>query len=281
MTGPGTGHHVVAVFADDPAGGSLLGVVPAAGTLPAERMRALAAGLGTDETAFVLPPEDGGSYRVRVFTRRGESPHGGHSAVGTAATLVRLGLLPAGPVVQECGGARQVLTAHADRATLTGRFDTEVTPLPAGSLLAATGLTPADVVAPGPGSAGFAFLPVRADALARVRADHGRMRADGLPAVCVVAWDTDRHLARTRLFAPGFDIPEDPACGPVAMALGAWLAGTGTVTRPAFGHTVLQGTEMGRPARLVCATEVAGRSADCTVTGRVTATTTDHAGTPH
>jgi trans-2,3-dihydro-3-hydroxyanthranilate isomerase len=268
-------HHVVAMFADQPAGGSLLGVVPGAASLSTETMRAIAAGLGTDETAFVLPPSDDASYRVRVFTPRGESPHGGHSAVGTAATLVRLGLVPAGPVVQECGATQQVLTAQADRATLTGRFGTEVTPLAPEPLLAVTGLGPADIVAPGPGSAGFAFLPVRADALARTRPDYPRMRAEGLPAVCVVAWAADRRLARVRLFAPGFDIPEDPACGPIAMALGAWLAGTGSIVDRTFGYTVSQGVEMGRPARLDCTVTVSGGLADCTVTGLVTPTALD------
>src|SRR5688572_30613294 len=46
------------------------------------------------ETAFVLPPEAGGDFRVRIFNPTFEMPMAGHPTVGTAFVLARLGLIP-------------------------------------------------------------------------------------------------------------------------------------------------------------------------------------------
>ncbi|MEU3602315.1 PhzF family phenazine biosynthesis protein [Streptomyces sp. NPDC006798] len=274
-------YEIVRMCAEGPYPGGDLAVVPDAAGLDGAAMAAVAAGLGTTETVFVRPAGAAGEdYRVRVFQPTGETPFGSHSAIGTAATLVRLGIVPAGPVAQGCGPARQTLTADATGAVLLGRDPLPGTGLDPGPLLAAAGLTRADAAADTTGDAPtatgfgapFPLLPVRGSALARARPDPARMAAEGLKALCLVAADpapatghttngADRPTAvRARLFAPGFGIPDDPACAPVALALGRWLAATGRLPAGDGVHryTVRLGSGTPRTGRLECAVTVAG-----------------------
>ncbi|MDT0492873.1 PhzF family phenazine biosynthesis protein [Streptomyces griseus] len=282
-------YEVVDMFTDRPFAGSTLAVVPDADGLSTEAMGAIAAELNAAETAFVLPATaPDATYRVRVFTPTAESPGGGHSCVGTAATLVRTGAVPAGRVVQECGPARHVLTAQADRATLTLTGPAPGSGLDPAPLLAAVGLAAGDAYGGSPRAEGFgtpfAFLPVRETALARAEPDPARMAAAALPALCLLTWDGPRRTARTRLFAPGFGITEDPACAPVAAALGLWLARTGRLPAEPGSHayTLRQGAEAGRPALLTCTLTVPdGSPPHAAVTGRVTAVAHGRITTPH
>ena len=50
-------------------------------------MQALALELGLSETVFVLPPREGGTVRIRIFTPRNELPFAGHPCLGTAFVL--------------------------------------------------------------------------------------------------------------------------------------------------------------------------------------------------
>src|SRR4051812_34030440 len=50
-------------------------------------MQALARELNLSETTFVLPPEQGGHARVRIFTPERELPFAGHPTLGTAFVL--------------------------------------------------------------------------------------------------------------------------------------------------------------------------------------------------
>jgi len=258
-------YEVVDMFAEAPFAGSPLGVVPDAADLTSDAMASVARAIDTPETAFVLPPSDSyATYRVRVFTPAGETPHGAHSAAGTAATLVRLGRFPAGRLVQECGSARHRVTATVTGATLLAEGPARLLDLDPAPLLAAAGLTAADLAGP-PRSAGyrtgFAFLPVRPGAVRAARPDPRRFR-DDLPALCVVSWDGSRHTATTRVFAPGFGIPEDPACGPVAAALGVWLVGEDlAATDGTQDYTVRQDAGPGRSSRFTCSVTVAGGQA--------------------
>jgi trans-2,3-dihydro-3-hydroxyanthranilate isomerase len=281
-------YEVVNMFTGRPFTGSPLAVVPDAGALSTPDMRALSAEINTTETAFVLPPtHPEATYRVRVFTPGAEAKGGGHSCVGTAATLVRLGAVPAGPVTQECGGALQRLHAGPDRATLTARDPLDGVRVEAGSLLAAVGLTPDDLDALSPWATGFGarfpFLPVRDKAVSRAEPDSVRLLAAQVPTLCLFHWDGAARRAHARLFAPGFGIPDDPACAPVALALGALLVHTGGLPPHDGTHTytVDQGADTGRPATLHGTVEVRdGSVTHAAVTGAVTPVASGHAAVP-
>jgi trans-2,3-dihydro-3-hydroxyanthranilate isomerase len=266
-------YEIVDMFAESLFTGSPLGVVAHADGLSDAEMGAIAAELNVTETAFVFPPDSPDTtYRVRVFTPSGESPYGGHSSVGTAATLVRRGAIPPGPVVQECGGAQQFLTAESGRATLADASPAQVRNVDPAPLAAAVGLTVRDLADAPARMAGFAYLPVQEGAIATATPDFALMSRAKLPALCLVAWDPASRRARTRLFAPGFGIPEDPACAPVAIALGVWLVDGGLLPTSDGTHefAVRQGAEAGRPARLDCTVTVEhGRAVNGTTTGQV------------
>ncbi|CAM5234906.1 phenazine biosynthesis-like protein [Streptomyces spiroverticillatus] len=273
-------YEIVDMFTDTPYGGCALGVVLDAAGLSTADMLAVARETALTETAFVVPPGlPGSTYGVRVMTPAGESPFGGHSAVGTASALVRAGRLAAGEAVQECGGRQLTVVAGADGSTV--RVAGEPLALPQwdpGPLLAACGLTDADLTG-APQLAGFgpAFhvLPVDAQALARASADlSDPVWADCADAV-LVAWDAANSTARVRVFAPGYGMPEDPACASAALGLGVWLAREKALSSTEGRHSyeVRQGEDLGRPATLSCTVDlVEGHARAATVHGRVTAT---------
>jgi trans-2,3-dihydro-3-hydroxyanthranilate isomerase len=281
-------YELVDMFTDVPFAGSPLGVIPDAGSLNTQAMQAIAAELNTTETVFVLPPlSPRADYRVRVFSPIAETPFGGHSSVGTAATLVRLGLIPAGPVTQECGQALQPLVANATHATMVGRTAVVEKSLDTTILLDITGQSTADLADMRPSAVGFgapfAFLPVRPAALAGLCVNHGKLADAGLPALCVFCWQPASRTAMARVFAPGFGIPEDPACAPIGMALGAWLVGAGLLATANGSHdyTIHQGAETGRPAILTGTVTVHdGRVTEGTVTGQVTPVASGRIATP-
>ncbi|GGT29146.1 PhzF family phenazine biosynthesis protein [Streptomyces purpureus] len=272
-------YEIVDMFTDTPFAGCALGVVPDASGLGYGDMRAVAGEIALTETAFVLPPlSPEATYRVRVFTPDGESPYGGHSSVGTAATLVRTGRVPAGAVVQECGGKLLSLDASPEGAVLTVRGEP---PAPRtwdhAAPLAACGLTDDDLVGR-PRVAGFGpafhILPVRAEAVARAVRDASAPVWDTCPDAVVVAYDRATRCARVRVFAPGYGMPEDPACASAALGLGPWLAHAGLLPGAdgTFDYRVLQGAEMGRPATLRCTVTVRGaRAVAAGVFGQVAA----------
>ena len=80
--------QTVDVFTDRKFGGNPLAVVPDARRPPAEQMQAIAAEFNLAETTFVLPPKDpANTAEVRIFTPKAEMPFAGHPNVGTAFVL--------------------------------------------------------------------------------------------------------------------------------------------------------------------------------------------------
>ncbi|SDT18331.1 PhzF family phenazine biosynthesis protein [Actinopolymorpha singaporensis] len=272
---PSRPYEIVDVFTDRPYAGNPLAVVLDAEVMSGEVMQTLAKEFNLSETAFVLPPESGGDYRVRIFTPGAELPFAGHPSVGTAATLARLGRIRSGDVVQECGAGNLPVHVDGDLATITGGKPVLGSTLDPGPLLAAAGLGFADLLGPPAQTAAagvdHVFLPVIDEAVARASLDSGAARAQGVKKVYLFSWDADRREAHARLFAPELGIAEDPATGSAALALGVWLVGNGLV--PGDGetaYTVVQGAELGRPSRLDCVVRAQeGQARETRVTGQV------------
>ena len=80
---------VVDVFTDTPLTGNQLAVFTDARELDGELMQALALEVGFSETTFVLPAEEGGHARVRIFNPRHEMAFAGHPILGTAWVLAQ------------------------------------------------------------------------------------------------------------------------------------------------------------------------------------------------
>ncbi|MFC0437708.1 PhzF family phenazine biosynthesis protein [Kutzneria buriramensis] len=277
-------YHLVDMFADGPLTGCALAVVPDAEHLDDETMAAIARELGTSETAFVLPPtQPEATHRVRIFTPQGESPFGGHSAVGTACMLVRLGRLAPGRLVQQCGERVLPVDADADHATLTATRPLNITKFDATRLAEACSVPPHGLAATAGFGPAFHLMPTDPDslALAALRPEHPVWR--GEKDLFVFAWNPEEHTAHARMFAPGYGMPEDPACASAALALGPWLVDSGLLPADTGCHEyhVRQGIELRRPSTLHGQVQVAdGRVVSVTVTGAVLPAASGHLTVP-
>jgi PhzF family phenazine biosynthesis protein len=88
---------------------------------------------------------------------------------------------------------------------------------------------------------------------------------DRVTGVHLYVWDSsDGADIQSRMFAPRYGVPEDPATGSANVALIGLLAHLHPAANLRLTKTIRQGIEMGRPSRLMAS---ADKSA-----GRVTAT---------
>jgi len=281
-------YEVVDVFTDAAFAGNPLAVVLDGDALSTEQMQALAREFNLSETVFPTAPPPGASslaaaspaqpgghltatYGLRIFTPTTELPFAGHPSVGAAAVLHRLGRITSGDNVQACGAG--LLPVHVgDQVTLSGGAPVVGDPVASAPLLNALGLSGADLAGPPPRWAGtgveFFYLLVRPSALAEVRVDLAGIASLGRGGISLVSWDGE--LARCRVFAAGFGVPEDPATGSAALGLGVYLAASGLLDDGEHRYVVQQGVEMGRPSTLSCTVEVVGGAATrTTVSGGV------------
>src|SRR5437588_13028223 len=80
--------YVVAdVFTDTALSGNQLAVFTDGREVDDETMQKLAREMNFSETVFVLPPENGGHARIRIFTPSNELPFAGHPVLGSAFVL--------------------------------------------------------------------------------------------------------------------------------------------------------------------------------------------------
>lgn len=224
------------VFTEVPFAGNQLCVVPQTPEgLEHDTMLTLAREIAFSETTFVTAVRPDG-YDVRIFTPEKELPFAGHPTLGTAFTLVSLGMTDT-DLVQRCGAGE--VPVEVDLAAgwawmrqlppVTGRVVED-----RASVAAAAGLDPGDLV-DGlpivPVSTGIAHLmvPVREEAALRraVRDDAGCERvcggADDAESLYlfIVRGDGD---VMARMFDRWPSIGEDPGTGSAAGPLGAYLA---------------------------------------------------------
>ena len=235
------------VFTDRPFAGNPLAVVLDADALDSERMQTIAREFGLSETVFVV--ED--ASRLRIFTPQQELPMAGHPVVGASLELARLGRIPSeGRTVLRTGVGELPLDLHDGVATMSQAEPTLGPELDPAEVAGALRLAPGDLASrPRVCSTGldqgFAELRDR-ETLARVEPDIdaiGRLESLGL-----VAWAEEAEgVAAQRYFVPQLGIPEDPATGSAAGALGALRVFAGA---PSGQLIVRQGAELGRPSTI-------------------------------
>src|SRR5207302_4267808 len=78
---------VVDVFTDTPLEGSQAAVFHDGAGLDGATMQRAARELNLSETVFVMPAQNDGDARVRIFTPSAELPFAGHPVLGTASVL--------------------------------------------------------------------------------------------------------------------------------------------------------------------------------------------------
>jgi len=268
------------VFAGTPYLGNPLAVFPEAGELRRDQMQAIAREMNLSESAFVTRAGRD-SYDVRIFTPKEELAFAGHPTIGTTWVLRHLGVVEGDEVVQHSAGGDTPVRVEGDlswfvRSGDVGNDLEDHDVHAARRIASALGLEERDVglearelgrsgrLRPAIADAGVAnvIVPLR-DALTlssvSVSAD-AVAELGGHGAYCFTAVQAGR--VRARGFYPALGIPEDPATGSAAAALGLYLA-----TR--IGDVdleITQGVEINRESKMLVRTkagqvEVGGRCA--------------------
>jgi trans-2,3-dihydro-3-hydroxyanthranilate isomerase len=241
------------VFTDRPLAGNQLAVFTDARQIPEEALQPLAREMNLSETVFVYPADGEAHVRLRIFTPVVEIPFAGHPVLGSAFVLA--GPLQVETVLLETGVG--VIPVHVEREgarIVFGRME-QVVPTwkaypKADEMLAALGVErseqPVDVYDNGLQMA-FVVLGSEED-VAAVEPDMNRLAE--LPDVvgtncCAGAgsrW-------KTRMFAPGGGVAEDPATGSAAGPLAVHLLRHGLCSS-GEELEISQGVEVGRPSTL-------------------------------
>jgi trans-2,3-dihydro-3-hydroxyanthranilate isomerase len=244
---------VLDVFTARPLEGNQLAVFPDGEGLDSERMQSLARELKLSESVFLLAPEAGGDVRARIFTPSAELPFAGHPVLGTAVFVGAA--LERAQVTLETGAGPIAVRVRQESALLGSGWMSQ--PLPSwqpyereAELLAALGLErsglPVEVYENGPR---HVFVEhASAQAVADLRPNLGAL--EDLGQLCINCFAAAPGGGwKTRMFAPGLGVPEDPATGSAAGPLALHLARHGRI---AFGEEIeiSQGSEIARPSLL-------------------------------
>ena len=264
------------VFTRKPLCGNPLAVFPDAGDLDTATMQALAREMNLSETTFVIPSTKA-TRKIRFFTPTAEIPLAGHPTIGTWWLLAELGLvtLPAEgslEVTQETGRgilpvSLEVSGGRLKRVVMTqplpewGPVLRELEPL--GRALGCT--TDALVDRPPPQVVCTAvpqlMVQVRSGDVLRALPSGGAgteltalLRRYGTECVMCFFVEPTAGVTRVRarMFAPGLGVPEDPATGSAAGALGCYLVryGLANATDRGARILILQGREIGRSSEI-------------------------------
>lgn len=242
--------YVVAdVFTSAPLTGNQLAVFTDARGLDDATMQALALEIGFSETTFVLPPEQGGTARMRIFNPLHEMPFAGHPTLGTAFVLAAP--LQLGVIALETGVGTVPVALERDESgrIVFGRMAQPVPRVEAvGSpeaVLASIGvgrsLLPIELYDNG---ARHIVVTLEEGELGALRPDSETIATFGVTGVNCVARAGSSW--RSRMF---WEHGEDPATGSAAGPIACHLARHGLI---AWGEEIViaQGVEMGRPSAL-------------------------------
>jgi trans-2,3-dihydro-3-hydroxyanthranilate isomerase len=246
------------VFADQPLQGNQLAVFTDARDLTDGDMQALAREMNFSESTFVLPPTvEGADVRIRIFTPGNELPFAGHPTLGSAFVLAAPLQLPV-IRLETLAGIVPVELEREGPKIVFGWMDQPIPPATpfdaADELCAAIGIEssglPVEWYDLGPG-----HVYVELESAAQVAALEPDFAAIGrVTGLGVNTFARDGSGWKTRMFAPGHGVNEDPATGSAAGPLAIHLARHGRI---AFGETIgiSQGAEINRPSKLYAVVE--------------------------
>jgi len=240
------------VFTDVPLAGNQLAVFTDARDLDELTMRALAREMNFSETVFVLPPTSpDAEVRIRIFTPAVELPFAGHPILGSAFVLAG----PLQKIVIRLETAAGIVPVELEREGPQIVFGWMEQPIPTwepfereAELLAALGVEraalPVETYTNGPTHVHVELESP--EVVASLRPNMASLAAVDTPAVCHAGAEGSWKM---RMFAPAYDVPEDPATGSAAGPLAVHLA---RHARIAFGDQIeiSQGVEIGRPSTL-------------------------------
>ena len=262
------------VFTERQFGGNQLAVFIDGSGLDDETMQNIARETNYSETTFLLPPERGGDFRVRIFTPSRELPFAGHPLVGTAYVIVaeqlkqqtepltsvtlETGVGPIHVEVRTEGGQPGRTTMTQPLPVVRGTYS-DIVALARALSLDASHIEEADLpvetifngiavmIVPVTTRAAIESIRIDAVELERISNEVGAStvltftRETSLPASTV----------HCRVFAPAAGVIEDAATGSANGPLGFYLVRHSLVRPDAATNIVSeQGVEMKRPSIL-------------------------------
>jgi trans-2,3-dihydro-3-hydroxyanthranilate isomerase len=255
------------VFTDRRFGGNQLAVFPNAVGLPAQTMQQIAREIGFAETTFVTTAERHDTdTRMRIFTPGNELPMAGHPVVGSTFALAREGQIAGDRANWVFGlnvGPTPVSLQWHDRSLTFAwmtqrnpefgrRFDDVAAVAQALGVreddIRSTGLPVEEVSCGVP----FVIVPMMTRAAVDSAAPDARLlNFEAYVFTTDRAGASDAGTTYSRMFAPQFGIPEDPATGSASGPLGSYLVKHGLVSPAAAGAMLnLQGVKLGRPSSI-------------------------------
>lgn len=248
--GVGAFRYVVAdVFTSTPLAGNQLAVFTDARGIDDATMQALTVEIGFSETVFVLPPEQGGTARIRIFNPREEMPFAGHPVLGTAFVLG--GPLQRQVIELETGAGIVAVALERDErgAIRFGRMSQPVPSVEPGDergVLAALGVARSELPVElyDNGARHLVVTLESESAVSALRPDLtavAGLRVTGLNAIA----GSGRRWRSRMFWANGEDAATGSAAGPIACH----LARHGVIQ---WGEEIVltQGVEIGRPSTL-------------------------------
>lgn len=258
-------YRVVDVFTEQALEGNSLAVFTDASGIEPATMQRIARELNLTETTFVLPATRSDcAARVRIFTPGRELEFAGHPTIGTAFVLRDEGRVPAtmsrfaleenvGPIAIRVDAGERPMLWLTTPPIETGRvYDSAL-------VAKVLGLNANDLldIKPQLLNAGNPTVLVALrdkEAVDRAWLDLTGMRqlrgADPL-LMCVLVFTPTPEGAYSRMFAPEYGIPEDPATGSSTGPLAAYMMHHGLISNSSGTRMVSeQGTKMGRRGML-------------------------------
>jgi trans-2,3-dihydro-3-hydroxyanthranilate isomerase len=254
-------YRVVDVFTTEAFAGNPLAVFTQASEIDEGLMQKIAREMNLAETTFVLPAKNLDCVaRVRIFTPNKEMVFAGHPTIGTGFVLRDAGVLPANCesfCLEEKVGPVEIWIEDAERPLIWLRTP----PISEGpfynrsSCARALGLETDELldIQPQLLDAGnptlFIALKTK-EAVDRAWLDAQSMRTlkdDKAEPFCVFVFSPSGEGAYSRMFAPEYGIPEDPATGSSTGPLALFMMTHGLMAG-ASGTRVIseQGTKMQR-----------------------------------
>jgi trans-2,3-dihydro-3-hydroxyanthranilate isomerase len=254
-------YRVVDVFTTNPLEGNALAVFPDAGGLDGATMQRIARELNLAETAFVVPPRREGCIAgVKIFTPRKEMEFAGHPTVGTSFVLLDEGIVEKDCnefLLDEKVGPVPVRLESGERPTIWLRTPPihDGRPYPPSLCAQVLGLdqdqllgVPPQLLSAGNPTVLIALRDKQAVDRAWLDLNGAKvlMGSDSEP-LCVFVFTPTPDGAYSRMFAPEYGIPEDPATGSSTGPLAEFMMRHHLVSR-ADGTQFIseQGTKMGR-----------------------------------
>jgi trans-2,3-dihydro-3-hydroxyanthranilate isomerase len=255
-------YQVVDVFTETPLEGNPLAVFPDAADLDASAMQRIARELSLSETVFIVPSRRLDCVaRLRIFTPRREMDFAGHPTIGAAFVLMQLRTVGAetdGFSVEENVGAIPIVVDGNGRSMLWLRTPpvSDGPTIDKSEAAALIGLAPDALADAAPQilSAGnpTLFIPLESRAAvdeasldsAKWAAIRERYHPDPM---CAFVFAPTSEGAYSRMFAPDYAMPEDPATGSSTGPLVLYMMRHGMASAKAGSRFVSeQGVQMGR-----------------------------------